>query len=315
MKSTNIVLCFDFGLARIGVAVSDMETQIVHPLTTIHCPNKQPDYEQIDKLIEQWNPKEVVVGYPSNQSPSQLIDGINRFIKYIAQLALPVSKMDEAYSSFAAKNLLKQQRQNNLRSKIKKSDVDKTAACFILESWLAYTTNQTGINKVDIQIDQLIENMVDDLQALIVDRGLDNPVIIGIRTGGAWIAERLYQALEIEEELSTLDINFYRDDFSRIGLSPHVKPSIINSDIDNRHIILVDDVLHTGRTICAALNEISDYGRAATISLAVLIDRQGRELPVCADVCGTELDLAPGQQVKLRGPDSLSIEVIDLSKT
>lgn len=154
--------------------------------------------------------------------------------------------------------------------------------------------------------------MAAELRTLIGARGLADPVMIGIHTGGEWVAERLHQKLGLSENLNTVDINFYRDDFSRIGLYPQVRPSAINSEINDRHVILVDDVLHTGRTICAALNEIADYGRPATVTLAILIDRKGREMPIAADVCGTEISLQPDEQIKLRGPQPLTIEKIKL---
>ncbi len=162
----------------------------------------------------------------------------------------------------------------------------------------------------DIQPEALIEKMTHDLKALIGERGLHDPVIAGVHTGGVWVAQRLHRMLEVREPLSTLDINFYRDDFSRIGLYPQVKPSAMHSEVSDRHVILVDDVLHTGRTVCAALNEILDYGRAASVVLAVLIDRGGREMPVGADVCGATVALEPGRQIKLRGPDPLSVEIL-----
>lgn len=154
--------------------------------------------------------------------------------------------------------------------------------------------------------------MATELHALVAEWRLSNPnlIMIGIRSGGVWIAERLHRELKLEKELGILDINFYRDDFSRIGLYPQVKPSVIKSDINGQHIILVDDVLHTGRTVCAALNEIADYGRPATVTLAVLINRSGREMPIAADICGTDITLNPNEQIKLRGPDRLSIETI-----
>ena len=162
----------------------------------------------------------------------------------------------------------------------------------------------------DIQPEALIEQMARDLRALIAERGLDDPVIAGVHTGGVWVAERLHRLLGARERLSTLDINFYRDDFSRIGLYPRVRPSAIHTDLTDRHVILVDDVLHTGRTVCAALNELFDYGRAAAVVLAVLIDRGGREMPVCADVCGAAVTPEPGRQIKLRGPDPLRVEML-----
>ena len=153
--------------------------------------------------------------------------------------------------------------------------------------------------------------MSEQLRHLIAHRQLDDPIILGIRSGGVWVAERIHKQLKINEPMGLLDINFYRDDFSRISSFPQVKPSAINTNLDDRHIILVDDVIHSGRTICAALNEIADYGRAATVSLAIMIDRGGREMPICADIVGTAVDLREGQHIKLRGPAPLRIEVID----
>ena len=162
--------------------------------------------------------------------------------------------------------------------------------------------------------EKLIAEMSEQLRHLIEHRQLDDPIILGIRSGGVWVAERLHEQLKIKEPMGLLDINFYRDDFSRISSFPQVKPSAINTNLDDRHIILVDDVIHSGRTICAALNEIADYGRAATVSLVIMIDRGGREMPIYADIVGTTVDLREGQHIKLRGPAPLHIEVIN-SKT
>ncbi len=161
--------------------------------------------------------------------------------------------------------------------------------------------------------EKLIAEMSEQLRHLIAHRQLNDPIILGIRSGGVWVAERIHKQLKINEPMGLLDINFYRDDFSRISSFPQVKPSAINTNLDDRHIILVDDVIHSGRTICAALNEIADYGRAATVSLAIMIDRGGREMPICADIVGTTVDLREGQHIKLRGPAPLRIEVIDSS--
>lgn len=134
-------------------------------------------------------------------------------------------------------------------------------------------------------------------------------VMVGIHTGGVWVAEALHQLLGIQEPLGALDISFYRDDFTRIGMNPQVKPSQLPFSLEDRHIILVDDVLHTGRTIRAAMNELFDYGRPASISLAVLVERDGRELPVEAQVTGIKIELAENEHVKLSGPEPLSLEV------
>src|SRR5690606_12292518 len=114
-------------------------------------------------------------------------------------------------------------------------------------------------------VDTLIERLAQQLPPLIRQRRMERPVMIGIHTGGAWIAERLHEMLQIEEPLGTLDISFYRDDFSRIGMNPQVRPSRLPFDVDDRHVILIDDVIYTGRTVRAALNEIFDWGRPASV--------------------------------------------------
>ena len=138
-----------------------------------------------------------------------------------------------------------------------------------------------------------------------------NPLMIGIHTGGVWLAQSLHTALGLAEPMGTLDINFYRDDFTRIGVNPEVKASNLPVDVSDRDVILIDDVLHTGRTTRAAMNIIFDYGRPSSIVLAVLVERDGRELPIQADVVGRSLRLSPNQQIKLSGPDNMALKVTD----
>lgn len=157
--------------------------------------------------------------------------------------------------------------------------------------------------------DALIAGMAEQLAALLAEHELTDPCMIGIHTGGAWVAEALHQRLNIGDPLGTLDISFYRDDFSRIGMHPQVKPSNLPFDVEDRTIILVDDVLQSGRTIRAALNEIFDYGRPARVILAVLVDRSGRELPIQPDISGFQITLGPHEQIKLNGPQPLSLSL------
>ena len=124
--------------------------------------------------------------------------------------------------------------------------------------------------------------------------------LIGIHTGGVWLAERLHQALGLKVPLGSLDVSFYRDDYERIGLHRDVKRSNIPFDVEGRPLILVDDVLYTGRTIRAAMNELFDYGRSARIRLAALVDRGGRELPIAAAYVGTVLEVANDQGIELK---------------
>jgi pyrimidine operon attenuation protein/uracil phosphoribosyltransferase len=158
-------------------------------------------------------------------------------------------------------------------------------------------------------ITPLIDTMADRLAELLESTGRRNPAMVGIHTGGVWIAGLLHARLGISEPLGSLDISFYRDDFTRIGMNPVVKPSQLPFGIDDRHIILVDDVLHTGRTIRAALNELFDYGRPASIMLATLIERDGRELPIEANVVGQHIKLRDDEHIKLTGPEPLALKI------
>lgn len=159
--------------------------------------------------------------------------------------------------------------------------------------------------------EQKIAEMAAALQTLLDGGNISDPVMVGIYTGGVWIAQRLHTLLGLNSPLGTLDISFYRDDFTRVGINPQVMPSQLPVNIENRHIILVDDVLNTGRTIRAALNELFDYGRPASILLAVLVERGGRELPIQADVVGTHIKIAPDQHIKLHGPDPLRLSLVE----
>ena len=158
-------------------------------------------------------------------------------------------------------------------------------------------------------VEALITQMAENLKAKLQHFPSDKIFMIGIQTGGVWIAERLHKQLSLSQPLGTLDISFYRDDFSRIGMNPQVKPSALPVAVDDQHIVLVDDILHTGRTIRAAMNEIFDYGRPASIMLAVLGERTGRELPIQPDVMGTHIDLQANEHVKLSGPEKLVLNV------
>lgn len=160
-----------------------------------------------------------------------------------------------------------------------------------------------------LHVPALLDTLESDLRRKIRQAGLTDPAMIGIHSGGVWIAEELHRRLGLTEPLGKLDISFYRDDFSQIGLQPRVRPSTLPCSVEGRDILLIDDVLYTGRTIRAALNEIFDYGRPARVLLGVLIERNGRQIPIQADCRGATLELPPGQRVKLIGPDPLRLEI------
>src|SRR6266850_1329856 len=141
-------------------------------------------------------------------------------------------------------------------------------------------------------LDQLAERMRPQVSA--------DAALIGIHTGGVWLAERLHRTLGLKQPLGTIDVSFYRDDYQSRGLTARVKPSDIPFEVADADVILVDDVLYTGRTIRAAINELFDYGRPRRIRLAALVDRGGRELPIAAQFVGAEVSAAEGEQIELR---------------
>jgi pyrimidine operon attenuation protein/uracil phosphoribosyltransferase len=127
--------------------------------------------------------------------------------------------------------------------------------------------------------------------------------LVGIYSGGAWLAERLAADLQLNDRLGFIDVSFYRDDYAKKGLHHEVKPTQIPFDVDGATIVLVDDVLYTGRTTRAAINELFDYGRPAKIMLAALVDRGGRELPIAADFVAATVSLPPDQSLVLQRAD------------
>lgn len=160
-------------------------------------------------------------------------------------------------------------------------------------------------------IDTLLDQMAGGLRELLAERGISSAQMIGIYSGGVWVAQQLHRRLALSSPLGYLDITFYRDDFTQDGMHPEVKPSRLPFEVEGSHIVLVDDVLYTGRTIRAALNEIYDYGRPASVLLATLVDRPGRELPIQADVIGARLALGRHEHIKLSGPDPLALTIVE----
>jgi pyrimidine operon attenuation protein/uracil phosphoribosyltransferase len=142
----------------------------------------------------------------------------------------------------------------------------------------------------------------------------DQPIIVGIETGGYWIADIIHQTIAPDTELGRLNISFYRDDFTTTGLHPTVNPSSLPIDIDGKTIILVDDVIYSGRTIRAAMNEIFDYGRPRRIILAILLDRGERSIPIQPDIVAQNIQLEAGSHIKLSGPEPLQLNIKRLTE-
>lgn len=165
----------------------------------------------------------------------------------------------------------------------------------------------------ELNAQQLLKDLANDLDSYLSAHDISDPIFIGIQTGGVWVAKQLQSLLNNKQKLGVLDITFYRDDFSRAGIQPTVKPSKLPLGVNDKHIILVDDVLHTGRTVRAALNEIFDYGRPASVCLVALVQRNGRELPIQADIVASTLTLDATQHVKLSGPEPLELKILKIT--
>ena len=141
----------------------------------------------------------------------------------------------------------------------------------------------------------LFEMLTEQIKPMITAK----TAIVGIHSGGAWLTERLLPILGKDIENGILDVSFYRDDFNQRGLHNETKPSQIPFDVQDKHILLIDDVFYTGRTIRAAMNELFDYGRPASITLAVLVNRGGRELPIAPQISvfNTEIEASKNLQL------------------
>ena len=157
--------------------------------------------------------------------------------------------------------------------------------------------------------EDLYRSLKDSLVAYLASRGDRTTRIVGIHSGGTWVAQRLHDELGLDGAPGALDISFYRDDFNRIGLHGQVKPTAIDFEVDGADIVLVDDVLYSGRTIRGALNVLFDYGRPARVDLAVLVDRQtpegdAREMPITARWSGARLCLPREREFVLSQGDA-----------
>lgn len=143
------------------------------------------------------------------------------------------------------------------------------------------------------------EALYRELSRGVQQLGARDARLVGITSGGAWLAERLQRDLALEGEAGVISSAMHRDDFAKRGLAGAGQQTQLRFDVNEAHIILLDDVLYTGRTIRAVLNELFDYGRPASVKLAVLVDRGGRELPVCADYAAARVTLPATQSLAL----------------
>jgi pyrimidine operon attenuation protein / uracil phosphoribosyltransferase len=148
-------------------------------------------------------------------------------------------------------------------------------------------------------MDRVLRRMADEIVEM--NDGTDDLIIVGIQRRGVQLAARLVAFITDREQVDlpsgALDITLYRDDLETVGPRPVVGPTNLPWAIDGKHVVIVDDVLYTGRTVRAALDELADFGRPKRIALAVLIDRGGRELPIQPDVVGKTIEVARGERI------------------
>ena len=143
------------------------------------------------------------------------------------------------------------------------------------------------------------ETLLAEITAKIQAQLLPNTALVGIHSGGVWLMQRILASIKQDVPFGMLDAALYRDDYAQRGLKIEPKPSNITFDVTDKHIILIDDIFYTGRTTRAAMNELFDYGRPASITLAVLINRGGAELPIAPNIVGANIDLKPNQDLQL----------------
>jgi pyrimidine operon attenuation protein/uracil phosphoribosyltransferase len=155
----------------------------------------------------------------------------------------------------------------------------------------------------------LLDELAKSLDQWLTKKSLAGFEIIGIRSGGVWVAQALMERLNINQALGELDISFYRDDFNRKGLNDSISPTSLPFNTESKHLILVDDVLMSGRSVRAAMNELFDFGRPASSTLVTLIDLGRRELPIAPQITGAMVTLDDNERVKLIGPDNLEVSL------
>ena len=160
--------------------------------------------------------------------------------------------------------------------------------------------------------EELLSNISAQIESHIALHGAANCALVGIHSGGVWLMDRVLKSLKLDIANGTLDAGMYRDDYNQRGLKAELKPANINFDITDKHIILIDDIFYTGRTTRAAMNELFDYGRPASINLVVLINRGGAQLPIMPNIVGANIALNSDESLQLsldtKGKLHLSLE-------
>lgn len=152
---------------------------------------------------------------------------------------------------------------------------------------------------LSLDAEALYAELAAAVRAMVEPQGDLQTSLVGILSGGAWLAERLQRDLGLSGEHGVLSITLHRDDFNSRGMPANSRQTRLPFDVEGRRIVLIDDVLYTGRTIRAVLNELFDYGRPASVKLVVLVDRGGRELPVQPELAIARVSLPGSQSLEL----------------
>ena len=156
------------------------------------------------------------------------------------------------------------------------------------------------MSRIELDAEALYAGLRDGVRRLLQPDG----ALVGIWSGGAWLAERLQRDCGLAGDPGVISSALHRDDFSRRGLTAGADHTKLPFEVEGRHIVLIDDVLYTGRTIRAAINELYDFGRPASVALAVLVDRGGRELPIEAACAVARITLPPSERLSLARDDA-----------
>jgi pyrimidine operon attenuation protein/uracil phosphoribosyltransferase len=313
------LLAFDFGTRRIGVALGNTLTGSARSLAIVDSVPSGRRFERIDALIREWRPDRLVVGRPLDEAgaatpTTRLAD---RFANQLrGRFGLPVEPVDERYSSREAQAIIASG--EGRRGRGHASD-DAVAAAVLLAQYLearggplaqppptdaphrrprpmTAPAEPAAPSAPGLDAEAIYADLRAAVAARLAGPPARRPAVVGIHSGGAWVARRLHADLCPEAPLGFLSSAFHRDDYAQRGLrATGGGTTRIDFEVDGADILLVDDILFTGRTIRAALNEIFDYGRPRRVELAVLLDRGGRELPVQADHVGAVLPLQHDQ--------------------
>ena len=287
-SSPRSFLAFDFGTRRIGVASGNSVTREATPLTVLDG-RGDAAFAAIGTLIGDWGPSLLVVGVPRHPDGSahETTRQAERFARRLeGRFGLAVVRVDERYSSVEApgpgrpRGPRRPQRRGDPRAVLPGQRWSPAMSQLALDAEALYGELKRGV-------------------ARLLD---DDTLLVGIWSGGAWLAQRLQRDLRREGDAGVITSALHRDDFGQRGMAQSDATRLPWS-IDGRAIVLVDDVLHTGRTIRAVINELFDFGRPSSVSLAVLVDRNGRELPIEATFAAVRVTLSPDSRLRLARTD------------